>query len=103
MAGPSFVQDLSIISLVGSEVLAFAGGQPLAASKEIDGYEVSASVVLLPNGPTPDYQVISGNWFTILTDAVEDVGEIASAQAVKIAEKVGNTWYGGTFTVKKAT
>ena len=93
----SIIQDLGIVETVLGDVAAFAAGQPVNAS--IDGYAVSVAV--LPNGPVPPYQTISGGFFAIVVAVLSLASEFAAGTPISLAVKEANTWYG--VTLAKAT
>lgn len=96
----SILQDLGIIELILSDIAAVAAGKQVSQTQTIGGETVTVSVVVLPEGPTgTPYQVISGNFWSILMAVFADAAAIAAGAPVQIAEKLGNTWYGSTFSV----
>jgi hypothetical protein len=96
----SLLQDLQIVELILGDIADVAAGKTVTQTQTIGSVVVTAAVVVLPNGPagTP-YQVISGNFWGILMAVFADAAAIASGAPVQIAEKIGNTWYGSTFSV----
>ena len=95
----SLLQDLEILDEVGTELVEFAEGQPVSANKTIGKVTIDAQFVKLGATPDPSYQEFSGSFFNIVGLVLTDATAIAAGQPVKIQEKVGNTWYGETFTV----
>ena len=100
----SILQDLEIVELILGDIAVVAGGKTVSQTQTIGSVVVTASVVVLPQGPTgTPYQVISGNSWSILMAVFGDAAAIASGAPVQIAEKIGNTWYGSTFSVAPKT
>lgn len=89
---PSLLQDLGVAEEALADLAAFAAGQPINAT--ISGY--AASIVHLPNGPTPPYVVISGSVLNILVTVLGMYAAFESDAPIAIAAKEGNTWYGIT-------
>ncbi len=96
----SILQDLEIVELILSDIAEVAAGKTVTQTQTVGSSEVTVSIVVLPNGPagTP-YQVIGGGFFAIFLAVLADAAAIASGAPVQIAEKLGNTWYGSTFSV----
>jgi hypothetical protein len=100
----SLIQDLEIVELILGDIAAVAGGKQVSQTQTIGSVVVTVGVVVLPNGPTgTGYQVIEGNFWSILMAVFADAAAIASGAPVMIAEKIGNTWYGSTFSVAPKT
>jgi hypothetical protein len=98
----TLMQELGLVETVAGDIAAFAAGQPVSASKAISGTNYSASVVLLGASATPDYQVFSGSFLSIIGLVLADAAAFAAGAPLKIAEKIGNTWYGLSLTAAKA-
>lgn len=92
----TFIQDLELTEAILGDVVAFAAGQPVSASKVLGANTLTVSVVVLPSGPTAAYQVISGSVLSILAVVLLDVTEFTSGVPVAVAVKEKNTWYGFT-------
>ena len=96
----SILQDLAIVELILGDIASVAAGKPVSQTQTIGSVVVTVSVVVLPQGPAgTSYQVIGGNFWSILMAVFADAAAIASGAPVQIAEKIGATWYGSTFSV----
>jgi hypothetical protein len=96
----SILQDLGIVELILGDIAAVAAGKTVTQTETVGSDVVTASIVVLPNGPTGSaYQVFDGSFWNILILLFSDAAAIASGAPVMIAEKLGNTWYGATFSV----
>lgn len=92
----SLLQDLGIIETVAGDIAAFAAGAPIAST--IDGYGVSVQV--LPNGPTPPFQAISGGFLAEVLAVISLAAEFQAGTPINLAIKENKTWYGVTLTPK---
>ena len=100
----SLLQDLEIVELILSDIASVAAGKPVSQTQTIGSVSVTVSVVVLPEGPSGTaYQIFSGSFWNILMMAFADAAAIASGAPIMVAEKIGNTWYGSTFSVAPKT
>jgi hypothetical protein len=95
-------QDLAIGEVILEDLTSIASGQPANFSKTVEGITFSGSVVTLPNGPTgTPYLVFTGSVWQILGLLLAEGSAFVAGAPIQIAEKVGNTWLGYTFTEAK--
>lgn len=95
----TFLQEVGLLEVVAGDVVAFAAGSSVSKTQKIGSSNVTVSAQILPNGPTPDYQVFTGSFFSILGLALADLAAVQAGSPIKIAEKIGNHWYGESVTV----
>jgi hypothetical protein len=98
----TLLQDLGLFEEIAGDLGAFAAGQPVTATRTIGDSTVSVSVAHLGTSPTAGYQTLTGGVVGILLLALADATAVAAGQPLKIAERVGNTWYGETVTFSPA-
>ncbi len=96
-------QDLQIGEQILGDLAAFASGKPVTQSGRFGSMNYTAEVQALPNGPsgTP-FQVLEGGPLALMSIAFGDVAAFSAGQPIKIAEKIGNTWYGTSFSAAAA-
>jgi hypothetical protein len=97
----NFFQELEIGEAVYGDLAAFAAGAPVSASPTIANQKVSVTVVHLPNGAVPPYEVVAGGVFAEIFEAYALGEEYANGGKISVAMKISNSWYGITFS--KAT
>ncbi len=101
----TLLQEIGAGEQILGDVAAFAAGQPVNGSAVIGGKKVNVAVVNL--GTTPPaadsgYTVFTGGWLQSLITGITLGSEVAAGAPVKVAEKIGNTWYGETVTIAPA-
>lgn len=96
---PSLLEDLGIVETALGDIASFAAGSPINA--KVDGYALSVQV--LPTGPTPPYQTISGSTMQILFTVLALASEFSAGAPIALAVKENVTWYGVTIAKPIAT
>jgi hypothetical protein len=99
----TIAEELGLVTEVGTFAAEFAAGQAVSGSKQVGNWIYTGAVVKLPTGPNgTQYVPFSGSLLAILSIAFEDYIGFSNGQAVYIAEKIGNDWYGTTLSATPA-
>jgi hypothetical protein len=93
----NFFQELEIGEAVYGDLAAFAAGAPVQATPTIGGDKINVTVVHLPNGAVPPYEVVAGGVFAEIFEAYSLGEHYANGGSVSVAMKISNSWYGITF------
>jgi hypothetical protein len=91
-------QELGLAEVAFGDLSAFVAGSPVTASPTIAGKKLNVSAVHLGATPDPSYQVFQGSVMGMIEFALMDAAAFSEGATLKIAEKIGNTWYGETIS-----
>ena len=96
----SFLQDLQIAGAIFQDIEAFIAGKPVPASVKVGSKTLNSTSVILPAGPagTP-FQVVTGDWYSIIELVFVDVSTFLAGAPIQVAIKVGNAWFGVTLSL----
>jgi len=95
----NIIQDLGLVEAVLNDIAVFVSGQPVSTTTTLGKTPVSIAVVHLPAGPSAPFVAISGSFFSIFLEVLENASALADDQPMSLAIKEGNSWYGVTITL----